>query len=184
MGVRKPFIVLRSLIPVIFIFFTGCGDGTVTGTNPDRFHLVEVPVLDVRESVEFDLKLIKGARYDLIAELVTADGHMIKDPNFKYKGLVTIEDTNGVVLFRAEMVGNSGIDFRSDANIIGRTEKHIAKKASVLKISDYQFYLSEDFENQNYENIEFLTRKELSKENISNPQFRIFIRSEPGLFGY
>jgi len=184
MGVRKPLIMLGGLVSVILTFFAGCGDGAVTGSNPDRFHLVEVPVLDVHESVEFDLKLIKGARYDLIAELVTADGHMIKDPNFKYRGVVTIEDANGEVLFRADMVGDSGINFRSDANIIGRTEKHIAKKASVLKISDYQFHLSEGFENQNYENIEFLTRKELSKENISNPKFRIFIRSEPGLFGY
>ena len=154
----------------------------MTEPNPDRFHLLEVPVLEDRQFVEFDLKLIKGFRYDLVAELVTADGHMIKDPNFSYKGVVTIEDLKGNILFRADMMGDSGIGFRADTNIIGTTEKIVAKKASVLKISDYQFSLSEEFKNHNYENIEFLTRKDISSEDISTPKFRIFIRPERGIF--
>ena len=150
--------------------------------NPDRFHLLAMPVSEESQVIEFDIKLVRGFRYDLVAELATADGLEIKDPNFKYEGVVTIEDLKGNVLFRADMMGEAGIGFRADINIIGTTEKIVAKKASVLKISDYQFSLSEEFKNHNYENIEFLTRKDISSEDISTPKFRIFIRPERGIF--
>ena len=167
---------------VLVICLTGCRFSSSEGSNGDLFHLLDVPITESKQIVEFELNFKKGRRYDLIAAFVTADGVMIQDPNFEYKGLVTIEDIRGQELFRAEIIDKKGIYFDSEFDFIGRTEKGIARKAAVLKISDFNFSLSEEFKNQNYENIEFVSLKDPSKENIANPKFRVFIRPEPGWF--
>ena len=80
------------------------------------------------------------------------------------------------------MMGEAGIGFRADINIIGTTEKIVAKKARILKISDYQFSLSEEFKSQDYEGIEVMEVRDISNIDFSNPKFRIFIRPERGIF--
>ena len=177
-SLNKLLLLIFALFMCLLLFLT-YALSKLERTDPDFFHLLEIPVINNGEDMIYPLNFEEIKTYLLIGELVTTDGLLVKDNNFIYSGRISLQNISGETIFSKEFGRKKGIDFRSE--ILAIIEKSTIENTNQLTLSDYQFTLSDEFLNAQYSEIEFLPQRKFQNALPSETKFRLFLRPNDNL---